>query len=137
MRDLFLKDFGWKLFSLCLAIGIWLTVHNILTETGSPEKTDMQRTNIYSNQPVRIVSANTDVRSYQVAPAEVTVTLTGPADLMADLKANQIHAVVDLTGRTNLTQEITRDVQVAPPARITLIGVDPPSVQVIPQPAKP
>ena len=136
MRDLFLKDPGWKLLSLFLAVGIWLTVHNILNEAGSPEKPDTQRTNIYSNQPVRIVSANSDVHSYRVVPDEVTVTLIGPADLMADLQASQIHAVVDLSG-SNVAREVTRDVEVSPPARVTLIGVDPPQVRVLLQPARP
>jgi YbbR domain-containing protein len=134
MRDFFLKDLGWKLLSLFLAIGIWLTVHNILTEEVAPAKPDTQRTNIYSNQPVRIVSMKSDVHLYRVAPDEVTVILTGPANLMSDLQSSQIRAEVDLSNTNESQRDWWRPVQVSPPPGITLIEVQPARVNVIPPP---
>ena len=140
MRDLFLKDLGWKLLSLFLAVAIWLTVHKILTEAPMPVLADdagssnnPATTIIYSNQPVEIVSATTDVHLYRVAPEEVMVTLAGPADLMANLQANQIHAVVDLT-YTNTPRNVREPVEISPPPGVTLIGVDPSRVLLIPPP---
>jgi YbbR domain-containing protein len=142
MRDLFLKDLGWKLLSLFLAVAIWLTVHKILTEAVQPvlpegdgNANSTATTFIYSNQPVEIVSPTTDVHLYRTAPEEVKVTLAGPADLMADLQASQIHAVVDLTD-TNVARSSHRQVEISPPPGVTLIGVEPPRVLVIPPPGR-
>lgn len=136
MRDFFLKDFGWKLFSLCLAIGIWVTVHNILDESLHPEKPESQRTNIYSNQPVRVVSSTWDVHGYQALPNQVKVTLLGPAEVMADLKASEIHATVDLSG-TNISKYMVGDVEVSPPPKVTVVSVEPSQVQVLARPGGP
>lgn len=140
MRDLFLKDLGWKLLSLFLALAIWLTVHKILTEAPMPvlpdnagNSTAAATTIIYSNQPVEIVSATGDVHLYRAAPDEVMVTLAGPTDLMADLEASQIRATVDLTD-TNVIRNARRRVEISPPAGITVMGVEPPRVLVIPPP---
>ncbi len=99
----------------------------------TPEKPDTQRTNIYSNQPVRIVSAKADVHLYRVAPDEVTVTLTGPANLMSDLQSSQIRAEVDLS-TTNASRDWWRPVEISPPPGITLIEVQPARVNIIPPP---
>jgi len=138
MRDLFLKDLGWKLLSLFLAVAIWLTVHKILTEVPMPVLADdagpansTATTIIYSNQPVELVSAATDVHLYRAAPDEVMVTLAGPSDLMANLQASQIRAVVDLT-ETNAARDGHVPVEISPPPGVTLIGVNPSRVLVIP-----
>jgi len=68
MRDLFIKDWGWKLLSLILAAGIWLTVHKII----DPKNTDASAagsTFTYDNLPVTVVSAVADVHGCRVIPA--------------------------------------------------------------------
>ena len=52
MRDWVTKDLGWKLFSLFLAVGIWLTVHKIYEE---PKAATGPVT--FGNLPVLVVSA--------------------------------------------------------------------------------
>ena len=127
MRDWLTKDFGWKIFSLILAFGIWITVRNISEETGAPGLLSVQ--NVYTNVPVVAVSATADVRHAQIAPQSVSVTVSGAPDVMAALQTGQIHAVINLTG-IDSAHNLPRHVDVAAPPRITLLNVDPPSVTV-------
>lgn len=130
IRDLLIRDLGWKLFSLLLAVMIWLTVHRILEErsTGSPV--------IYSGVPVLIVAAAADVHFYHVSPALVDVTVSGTPEAMAMLQTNQIHAVVDLAGLPDLKPlgGTRQSVDVSVPPGVTVIKVDPPQVNVVAPP---
>jgi hypothetical protein len=130
MRDLFLKDFGWKFFSLMLAAGIWLTVHRILEESVAPVGHAGGSTLTYGNLPVFIVATTSDVHLYRVAPNTISVTVSGSPDAIAVLQANQIRATVDLTDIES-AKELKRRVDVAVPSGITLISVEPPKVGVI------
>jgi len=132
MRDLFIKDWGWKLFSLILAAGIWLTVHNIeepketaTSASGSPVT--------YGNLPVFIVAAAADVHLYHVTPSTVSVTVSGSPDAIAVLQANQIRATVDLTGIESAKdlKDLKRPVEVSAPTGITLVRVEPQKVGVV------
>ena len=136
MRDLFIKDWGWKLFSLILAVGIWLTVHNII-EPKNAAVSSTGSTLTYGNLPILIVSTAADVRDFRVIPNTVSVTLSGSPDAIAVLQANQIRATVDLTDIES-AKDLKRRVDVSVPSGITLVSVDPPKVGVItpPQPAK-
>jgi YbbR domain-containing protein len=130
MRDFFIKDWGWKLFSLFLAVTIWLTVHRIL----EPEEnllSNQTRRVIYENMPVHIVSSTGDVSFYHVTPAVVKVTVSGPTGMMDQLQASQIHATVDLTGKTDTTAW-RETVNVYTPPDVTLIQVEPAAVIIIP-----
>jgi YbbR domain-containing protein len=131
MRDWFIKDFGWKIFSVVLAVVIWLTVNKILGEgAGNSAALTSGTTLTYGNLPVLIVSSAADVRDFRIAPTTVTVEISGSADDMAKLQASEIRAVVDLTGIES-AKDLHCRVDVSTPPGITLIRVDPPRVGVI------
>ena len=77
-----------------------------------------------------VVSAASDVRDFRVAPLTVEVKVSGSAEVMADLQADQIHAVVDLTD-IGPERDLRRRVDVSTPPGVTLVSVDPPKVGVI------
>jgi YbbR domain-containing protein len=137
MRDLFFKDFGWKIFSLLLAAGIWLTVHRILLESPEPATLGGASSLTYDNLPVLIVAAASDVHLYRVAPNTVSVTVRGSPDAIAVLQAKLIRATVDLTDIKS-AGDLKRRVDVSVPSGITLVSIEPPKVGIIipPSPAK-
>src|ERR1035438_4233992 len=97
MRDWFIKDLGWKLFSLVLAVAIWLTVHKILEESAPPPVVmpslpPSPVATTFTNLPVLIVSAAADVREFHVTPNVVTVTVSGQPEIMAGGRARPHHA---------------------------------------------
>ncbi|MGD0349317.1 MAG: CdaR family protein [Verrucomicrobiota bacterium] len=130
LRDWFIKDLGWKLFSVVLAVTIWVTVYKIREESGSPTTPLAGDKLTYDDLPVLVVSAASDVRNFRVTPDTVTVTVSGPPNVMAVLQANQIRAVVDLTG-IEPGKESRRRVDVSTPPEVTLLRVKPSSVDVI------
>ena len=130
MRNWIAKDFGWKMFSVFLALVVWLTVHKIYEEPGAA--TSQARENTYGDLPVLVVSEASDVHDFRVVPATVSVTVSGPPDAMAVLQADQIRATVDMTAG----KELRRKVEVSTPPSVTLVSVDPPRVSVITPPVK-
>src|SRR5664280_2469733 len=130
MRDGVTTDLGWKLFSLFLAVAIWLTVHKIYEEPGAASELVGGNTVTFGNLPVLVVSAASDVRDFRVAPATVAVKVSGSPEVMAGLQANQIHAVVDLTD-VQSARDLRRRVDISMPPGVTLMSVDPPKVGVI------
>ena len=135
MRDWFIKDFGWKLFSVFLAVAIWLTVHKILDESVPPPvvvppSPPSPVATTFTNLPVLIVSAAADVREFHVTPSAVTVTVSGQPEILAVLQADQVHALVDLTD-IEAARNLQRRVDISTPAGVTLVNVDPAEVNVV------
>ncbi len=130
MRDRITIDFGWKLFSVLLAVVLWLTVHNIHEEPKTASASAAGDKVTYDNLPVFVVSSAADVGDFRVVPGAVSVTVGGPPDVMAILQANQIHALVDLTDIAS-ARDLRLRVDVSTPPGVTLLSVDPPRVGVI------
>jgi YbbR domain-containing protein len=128
MRDWLTKDLSWIIVSLLLAVAIWVTVHKIREEPEAPVTRGVENT--YGNLPVHLLSAAQDVRDYRVAPGTILVTVSGPPKAMAVLQADQIHAVVDLTG-IEPSRNSRRPVEVSVPVGMTLVRVEPLEVGVI------
>jgi YbbR domain-containing protein len=135
IRAWLVDDVGWKIFSLILAVAIWLTVHRILLESFMPSSAAGGSTLTYGNLPVLVVAAASDVHLYRVAPETVKVTVSGSPEIIAVLQATQIRATVDLTG-IDSAKDLKRSVDVAVPSGVTVVSVEPAKVGVIVPPAK-
>jgi hypothetical protein len=134
MRDWIIKDLGWKFFSVVLAVAIWLTVYKIRSESEFVTPAGIQEPATFNNVPILIVSSAADVRDYRVSPAAVTVTVSGTPDDIAKVHADQIRALVDLTGID--AGQLHRHVDVTMPSGVSLISVDPREVDVVVPPPR-
>ena len=136
LRNWFITDLGWKLFSVVLAVAIWLTVNKILGEPGNGAVPLAGEKVRFDGLPVLVVSAASDVRNFRVNPAIVNVTVRGQHNVMSALQPNQIHVLVDLTDIES-ARDLRKRVDVSTPPGVTLVSVDPPEVSVvIPPPQK-
>lgn len=128
LREIFFRDFGWKLFSLLLAAFIWVTVHKIIEE---PQALGVPAiTATYGQLPVLIVATAADMHLYRVKPDHASVTVSGPADIMSTLQENEIRVTVDLS-RYDPASGMTQPVDVSVPGGVTLVRVNPMKVDVI------
>jgi YbbR domain-containing protein len=132
VRDLLFRDFFLKLFSLALAVLIWLVVSFAVQKEGSPAAaltfTPQERT--FSNLPVIVLSNAQDVRNIRVNPNQVEVTVRGDAKLVKSLHGNDIRVIVDLTG-IEAARDLRKRIEVSTPAGISHVSVAPQEVQVI------
>lgn len=124
MRDLFLKNFGWKMLSVALAVAIWLTVKTMSVERGN------QTDRAFINVPVQLVSGTTDVRAFKIEPEFVSVTVKGRPESLKILAEREIRVFADITS-TDTAQNFRRNLDVALPNGIALANVQPSEVQVI------
>lgn len=124
LRHLVVEDFWLKLFSLALAVLIWLTV------TFASQKEVGTEIRVLSNLPVAVMSSTEDVHNFRVSPNEVEVTVQGDPRTVQNLDSKDIQVSVDLT-RIGPARDLRKPVRVSVPAGVTLTRVAPDAVQII------
>jgi YbbR domain-containing protein len=125
LRNLVLKDFWLKLFSLVLAFLLWLTVSFARRkDSGIDQRVSSKML------PVAILALAEDVHNFRVSPSEVEVTLQGNPKTLNNLQTNDIRAIVDLTG-VGAARDLRKRIEVSVPAGVTPLSVIPEEVQVI------
>ena len=132
LRELVFHDFWLKLFSLALAVLIWLTVAFAIKNEGSPvvALTVPLQEMAFSNLPVIVMSSAQDVRSFKVSPDQVEVTVQGEAKILRGIQAKDIRVIVDLTDIES-AQDLKKRIDVSIPPGISLVRVVPSEVQVV------
>jgi len=131
LRDIVTKDFGWKIFSVALAVAIWLTVHAISEDASQRvNPLDGTQTHVFENIPVLVVSSAADVREFKVKPGAVQITISGRPEAVAALDPRQIRVLVALTG-VEAAKDLKKRVDVSTPPGITFVSAVPAEVDVM------
>jgi hypothetical protein len=124
LRHLFLDDFLLKLFSLALAVVVWLIV------TFASQKGAGTTPRVFYDLPVTVLSSAEDVRNFKVTPSEVIITVQGDAKAVQNLQSKDVRVTVDLTG-VGTARDLRKRIEVSLPAGIACMRVAPEEVQVI------
>lgn len=131
LRDIVTKDVGWKLFSVMLALAIWLIVHAISADSGNRiNPLNGSMTHTFQSVPVLAVSSVGDMRAFKVSPGAVQVTVSGKPEAINALETKQLHALVDLT-ELESARDWKKRVDVSAPPGITVISTVPTDVTVV------
>ena len=135
LRNLFVRDWPLKCFSLALAILAWLAISFSLREqvVSVPGATTLSARK-YFDLPVTIVSSTGDTRDFKAIPSEVDVTVQGDEATLEKLAGKNIHVMVDVSGAViRSAQEMP--VEITTPPGVTHVRIEPSNlVSIIPPP---
>lgn len=129
LRQLVLKDFALKLFSLALAVLLWFTISQAIDQQGGNALSLLTQEHTFSNLVVSVVSSTQDPSRFRVTPTDVAVTVRGDARALNALQGVQIRPLVDLTG-VEAARDLRKRVEISTPAGVTFIRVQPPEIRV-------
>src|SRR5262245_7338654 len=96
LRALILNHFWLKLFSLFLAMLIWLAVWgNLRNESLFPRKfAPVEPTRLFLNRPIMVLTDTAERPALLVDPDHASVSVRGPAPLLEELKDEEIQVFI-------------------------------------------
>jgi YbbR domain-containing protein len=132
LRNIVTKDLGWKLFSLGLAVVIWLTISAVSKESSGHITNPLEDWELrtLSDMPVLVVSEAGDARQFKVSPDHVEVTVRASPDTPIEALEKEVHVTVDLTDIES-SRGLRKRVDVATPPNVTFVGVTPEDLYVV------
>ncbi len=132
LRNFICNDFWLKLFSLALAVLIWLVVGSFVRNQRNPLRLQVtpETRRTYRDLPVLVMSSAADARNFRVAPSKVDVTVQGESETIDSLPDKEIQVLVDVTD-IEAAHSLKERITVTTPPGVRLISVNPREVQVI------
>jgi hypothetical protein len=133
LQQLILQDFWLKLFSLALAGLIWFTINIAIKNDISPvaslslAPTEQQ---VMRDLPIVVLSPANELAGGSVSPKTATVTLQGEAIHLSKLRRQDVRVLVDMSG-PDAWHNTRRRIEVATPAGVAPVRVDPEEVQIL------
>lgn len=104
---------GLGVLSLAIAAVIWVMVTNSENPVVTRDVTDVH---------IQTVSVPRQYIAGSIAPDRITVTLTGPGNLLADIRQDELEASVDLSGVAD-DSSTTPSITVTRPVRVNVRGL--------------
>jgi YbbR domain-containing protein len=137
LRDIITRDLGWKLFSLFLAVIIWVTVKTVSQESPAQAANPLEDWEIrtLNDMPVLVVSEAEDVRQFKVSPDHVQVTVRSSPDMPLETLEREVHVTVDLTDIES-SRGLRKKVDVSTPPGVILESVTPEDLYVVIPPVR-
>lgn len=129
VRNLVVKDFWLKLFSLALGILIWVLVQGSLSKDEPILSALIGRAADETVMTVPVHAPAADKRNVSFEPATVDVTLRGDPKILQQLRTDDVRAQVNLAG-VETADGLRRPIEIILPPNIAYLHLVPDEVEV-------
>lgn len=115
------REHRWqKLFSIGMAVMIWLTVS---TDGLRIARAGQSQARMFHTVPITVLASVSSLGRYQVSPSTVRVELQGDPDTLEQFPASSLQAYVNLVDLHSTPQMVF--IQVNPPPGTRLVSLNP------------